>query len=129
MLRQEMPRISAACHHCSCPLMALRITCCTFIVRSTAGIGYPSIEPPLVEGGVLILPERTVHLLFPAAISLVIDSRANYSCGTPVDLVLATAFDVERNSNAAGRNTTSWQAAVTISSPARFRRSRRSTAA
>src|ERR1041385_8555138 len=76
MLRQEMPRISAACHHCSCPLMALRITCCTFIVRSTAGIGYPSIEPPLVEGGVLILPERTVHLLFPAAISLVIDMPA-----------------------------------------------------
>jgi hypothetical protein len=33
------------------------------MARSTADIGYPSIEPPVVEGVVLSLPERTVHLL------------------------------------------------------------------
>jgi hypothetical protein len=45
------------------------------MARSTADIGYPSIEPPVVEGVVLSLPERTVHLLFPADSSLVIDSH------------------------------------------------------
>ena len=46
IVRSETPTISAACHQLIRFAIARRITSCTFIARSTAALGYPSISLP-----------------------------------------------------------------------------------
>ena len=46
MDRADRPKISAAWTYANSPLIARKITSCTFMARSTAGAGYTPMAPP-----------------------------------------------------------------------------------
>jgi len=61
--------ISAACHHVIFFAIALRITSCTFIARSTAALGYASMPRMVTHprrplgGHITCYLNRTYHVL------------------------------------------------------------------
>ena len=64
ILRSEIPRISAACHHVIRFAMACKITSCTFIARSQADSEYPLTLPPFSAGHCTQFRlQRTDHVL------------------------------------------------------------------
>src|ERR1700682_3572225 len=60
MVRSVTPIISAASHHFRLPAIALKITCCTFIIRSISAAGTCWFIPPALPAA---FSKRTDHVL------------------------------------------------------------------
>src|ERR1700730_645932 len=60
MVRSVTPIISAASHHFRLPAIALKITCCTFIIRSTSAAVTCWFIPPALPTA---FSKRTDHVL------------------------------------------------------------------